>query len=60
MPRKLSLQSTASKEEPTRRVLVHLPDSVHHRVKVVAAERRTTMDRVIREAVERAVMRAVA
>ena len=54
MPRK---PQPKVKDETIRRVLVHLPDSVHHRVRVVAAERRTTMDRVIREAVERAVMK---
>jgi hypothetical protein len=36
---------------PIRRIMMKLPDSVHHRVRVVAAERRMTMADMIREAV---------
>jgi hypothetical protein len=49
--------ASALKDDPIRRIMVRLPDSVHHRVRVMAAEQRTTMAEIIREAVERAVMK---
>jgi predicted transcriptional regulator len=43
--------------EPIKRVMVPMPDSLHHRIRVIAAERRLTMAKVIREALEREVAR---
>ena len=43
--------------EPIKRVMVPMPDSLHHRIRVIAAERRLTMAEVIREALEREVAR---
>jgi predicted HicB family RNase H-like nuclease len=54
MPRKPSIEPTT---EPIKRVMVPMPDSLHHRIRVLAAERRQTMAEVIREALEREVAR---
>jgi hypothetical protein len=33
--------------------MVPMPDSLHHRLRIMAAERRTTMAEIIRRAIER-------
>jgi hypothetical protein len=53
MPRQK--KPTTGNEEPIKRVLVPMPDSLHHRIRVLAAERRTTMQAIIREMLERGV-----
>ena len=50
MPRKAAATKDA---DPIKRVMVPMPDSLHHRLRVLAAERRTTMQVLIREALER-------
>jgi hypothetical protein len=40
-----------------RRIMVPMPDSLHRRVKMIAAERRLTMAEVIREMLEQGVAR---
>jgi hypothetical protein len=52
MPRKEAV-AALSRGEPIRRIMVPMPDSLHHRIRVLAAERRTTMQEIIRDALER-------
>jgi hypothetical protein len=40
-------------EEPIKRVMVRMPDSLHHRLRLLAVERRTTMEEIVRAAVTR-------
>jgi hypothetical protein len=52
MPRK-EAPDASSEGELIKRVMVPMPDSLHHRIRVMAAERRTTMQAIIRDALER-------
>jgi hypothetical protein len=47
----------AAGDEPMKRLVVSISDNLHHRIRVIAAERRLTMTEVIREALEREVAR---
>jgi hypothetical protein len=48
MPRKAE-----PKAEDIRRIMVPLPDSLHRKVKMAAAEKRMTMVEILRQAIER-------
>jgi hypothetical protein len=39
--------------EELKRVVVRMPDSLHHRLRIAAVERRTTMEAIVWQAVER-------
>jgi plasmid stability protein len=40
-------------EEQLKRVMMRIPASLHHRLRVRAAERQTTMEGILREVLER-------
>jgi hypothetical protein len=40
-----------------RKILFQIPDSLHHRIKLMAVERRTTMQELLWEALERGLPR---
>jgi hypothetical protein len=46
--------------EPMKRLVVLIPDKLHHRARVLAAERRVTMAELVREALERETAREIA
>jgi hypothetical protein len=48
MPRK-----PEPKAEDIRRIMVPMPDSLHRKVKMAAAEKRMTMVEILRQAIER-------
>ena len=48
MPRK-----SEPKAEDIRRIMVPMPDSLHRKVKIAAAEKRMTMVEILRQAIER-------
>jgi hypothetical protein len=43
--------------EPTSRLVVIIPDNLHHRLRVLAAEQRSTIAEITREALEREIAR---
>ena len=43
----------ADSPEPTRRLSVEIPDSLHHRLRLLALEERTTLAAIVREMLER-------
>jgi hypothetical protein len=49
----MARKTQTAEGEPIRKFIMPLPDSLHHRIRVMAAERRTTMAELMREALER-------
>ena len=44
----------AAQDEHERRLMVYIPDSTHHRLRVLAAEQRMSLAQVVRAALEQA------
>jgi predicted transcriptional regulator len=44
-------------DEPMRRLSVEIPDSLHHRLRRLALDERTTLAAIVRELLEREVAR---
>ena len=56
MARKATAVAALPREkDPIKRVLVRIPDSLHHRLRLQAVQNRTTMEAIVRDALERVI-----
>ena len=53
MPARSNRRADSPNADPDRRLVVLIKDSLHYRLRVLAAEQRTTIADVVREAIER-------
>ena len=57
MPARSNRRADSPNADPDRRLVVLIKDSLHYRLRVLAAEQRTTIADVVREAIEREITR---
>jgi hypothetical protein len=57
MPARINRSTDSPDVDPDRRLVVLIKDSLHYRLRVLAAEQRTTIADLVREAIEREIAR---
>jgi hypothetical protein len=57
MPARTNRTTDSPDADPDRRLVVLIKDSLHYRLRVLAAEQRTTIADLVREAIEREIVR---